>query len=80
MAYKNKPHKILVDWSDPYKALFMAVVKQACQDLRPYRVRENPKRALEATLFLSVCGAEYCEATGWEVEPQHWEEVLSGKL
>jgi hypothetical protein len=80
MTYKAKRHGCFENWGDGYKALFMAIVKQATIDIRPTHVRENPARALDASLFLVECGPEFCEAVGWPVDPRHWEVLLNGKI
>lgn len=77
MAKKDKRFE---DWGDPYKALAMAVVRQAAIDLKPSRVKADPLRALDASLFLVECGPEFCEAIDVDFAPANWEKVLHGKI
>jgi hypothetical protein len=65
---------------DPYRVLFFETVRQAVKDCRPARVKADPKRGLDAALFLTTCGPEFCEACGWEVDPGYFEGLLVGRL
>jgi hypothetical protein len=65
---------------NPYKLLCVGLIRQSILDMRPTRARENPMRAIEASLFLTECGPQFAEAAGWAVDPRHWEEALNGQI
>ena len=66
--------------SEPYRLLIVGLIHESLIDCHRYRARRNPLRAIEAATFLSVCGPQYCEAAGWEVDPREWEVKLSAKI
>lgn len=59
---------------DPYRAIAAACILQAVRDMKLYR--KNPKRALEASVFLVTEGEEFANMGGLAVSERSWEGCL----
>ena len=59
---------------DPYRMLACACLDQAVKDLKRYR--NDPLRALEASVFLITEGAEFATVGGLPISEEHWEDIL----
>jgi hypothetical protein len=60
--------------NDPWRHLAAAILVRAVVD---YRQRSDPRQVLDAGLFLTVAGAEYAQAAGFDVTPEGWEVILA---